>query len=250
MAEQVERLQKFLAEAGVASRRKSEELIVQGKVKVNGRTAQLGDKVNPRRDLVTLSGQRISKQSELVYILMNKPRGYITTMQDEMDRKCVAHLIRGVKERVYPVGRLDRNSEGMLLLTNDGQFANLMTHPTRHVPKTYRVTIRPDITDEQVVALSEGMMLDGRRTAPAQVDVVSKEAGRVVLQMVLQEGRNRQIRRMCEALELEVARLKRIAIGTLKLGMLPTGQWRYLTTQEVRRLYSAASVTPPGGQDA
>lgn len=234
------RLQKYLAEAGIASRRKAEELILAKKVKVNGRVAQIGDKINPRRDLVLVSGKRVEKKAPLIYIMLHKPRGYITTMQDEMDRKCVAELVKDVKARVYPVGRLDRNSEGMLLLTNDGNFANLMTHPTKHVPKTYRVTIRPDITDEQMAAMSEGMMIDGRKTAPAQVEIISREKERVVLQIILTEGRNRQIRKMCEALGLDVARLKRIAIGTLKLGMLAPGKWRYLEVQEVRRLFASA----------
>lgn len=242
MAAELLRLQKFLAEAGVASRRKSEELILQGKVKVNGRKAQIGDKIDPRRDIVLVSGKRVIKENKgFVYILLNKPRGFVTTMSDEMDRKCVAELIKDVKARVYPVGRLDRNSEGMLLMTNDGKFANLMTHPTRHVSKTYRVTVRPDITDEQMAQIADGMVIEGRKTAPAEVEIIKKEADRTVIQIVLYEGRNRQIRKMCEALGLNVARLKRTAIGTIKLGMLQPGKWRYLDTQEVRRLYTAAS---------
>lgn len=236
------RLQKFLAESGVASRRKSEELIEQGKVKVNGITAAIGDKINPKRDTVTVNGKKIVKQKSHTYILLHKPRGFITTMNDEMDRKCVAELIKDVPGRVYPVGRLDRDSEGMLLFTNDGEFANAMTHPTRHVPKTYRVTVRPSINEDQITRLSTGIEIDGRMTAPAEVRVVTKEEGRVVLEIILREGRNRQIRKMCEEVGLEVARLKRTAIGSIKLGMLKQGSYRELTEDEVRKLMIAAGM--------
>ncbi len=242
MADSLVRLQKFLAESGVASRRKSEELISEGKVKVNGKVASIGDKINPKKDTVTVSGKKIVKRKEFTYILLHKPRGFITTMSDEMDRKCVAELIKDVPVRVYPVGRLDRESEGMLLFTNDGEFANAMTHPTKHVPKTYRVTVRPGITDEQITQLTTGVIIDDRKTAPAQVRVVNKEEGRVVLEIILYEGRNRQIRKMCEAVGLEVARLKRTAIGSIKLGMLKQGAWRELNEDEVRKLMIAADM--------
>lgn len=236
------RLQKFLAESGVASRRKSEELIEQGKVKVNGRVATIGDKIDPKKDSVTVSGKKIVKTKTFTYIVLHKPRGFITTMNDEMDRKCVAELIKDVPGRVYPVGRLDRDSEGMLLFTNDGAFANAMTHPTKHVPKTYRVTVRPSITEDQITALTQGVIIDDRKTAPAEVHVVTKEEGRVVLEIILYEGRNRQIRKMCEEVGLEVARLKRTAIGSIKLGMLKQGAWRNLTDDEVRKLMIAAGL--------
>ncbi len=236
------RLQKFLAESGVASRRKSEELIEQGKVKVNGVTATIGDKVNPKKDTVTVSGKKIIKKKSFTYILLHKPRGFITTMSDEMNRKCVAELIKDVPERVYPVGRLDRDSEGMLLFTNDGAFANAMTHPTRHVPKIYRVTVRPSISEEQLTKLTTGVIIDDRKTAPAEVRVVTKEENRVVLEIILYEGRNRQIRKMCEEVGLEVARLKRTAIGSIKLGMLKQGAYRQLTDDEVRKLMIAAGM--------
>lgn len=242
MADNSMRLQKYLAECGVASRRKSEELIEQGKVKVNGRIAQIGDKVNPKKDDITVSGKRVVKSRQYTYIILHKPRGFITTMSDEMGRKCVAELVKDVKARVYPVGRLDRDSEGMLLMTNDGEFANAMTHPTKHVPKTYRVTVRPSITDEQITALTTGIMLEGRMTAPAEVRVLTREEGRVVIEIVLYEGRNRQIRKMCDSLGLEVARLKRTAIGSIKLGMLPQGKWRELTEDEVHKLMSNTAI--------
>ena len=161
-------------------------------------------------------------------------------MQDEQGRKCVAQLVEDVGARIYPVGRLDRESEGMLLMTNDGAFSNALTHPTRHVPKTYRVTIRPKITDEQIAAFQDGIEIDGRMTAPASLRVIDKAEGRVVVEVILYEGRNRQIRRMFEELGIEVARLKRTAVGSIKLGMLPQGKWRDLTEDEVRKLMLAS----------
>lgn len=245
MADNSLRLQKYLADCGVASRRKSEELIEQGKVKVNGRVAQIGDKVNPKKDDITVSGKKIVKTKSYTYIMLHKPRGFITTMNDEMGRKCVAELVKDVGARVYPVGRLDRESEGLLLMTNDGEFANAMTHPTKHVPKTYRVTVRPSITDEQITALMTGIVIEDRMTAPAEVRVITKEEGRVVLEIVLYEGRNRQIRKMCEALGLEVARLKRTAVGSVKLGMLPQGKWRELKEDEIHKLMVNAAMDRP-----
>lgn len=236
------RLQKYLSECGVASRRKSEELISQGVVKVNGAVAEIGDTVDPRRDIVTLRGKKVENRTVPKYIMLHKPRGFVTTMSDELGRKCVASLVEDVGERVYPIGRLDKNSEGLLLLTNDGEFANAVMHPSKHVAKVYRVTIRPDITDEQLSAMSGGMMIDGRMTAPAQVTVLKKQEGRTVIEIVLFEGRNRQIRRMCEELGIEVARLKRTSIAGVKLGMLPQGKWRELTEQEVSHILSAAGV--------
>ena len=236
------RLQKFLAESGVASRRKSEELIDCGKVKVNGVIAKIGDKVDPKRDTVTVAGKKIIKPKNFKYIMLNKPRGFITTMSDEQDRKCVAQLVDDVPERVYPVGRLDRESEGMLLFTNDGEFANALTHPSKHVPKTYRVTVRPSISEDQLTAISTGIVIDDRKTAPADVRVITKEENRVVLEITLYEGRNRQIRKMCEEIGLEVARLKRIAVGSIKLGMLKQGDWRELSEEEIRKLMLAAGM--------
>ncbi len=242
MPENKMRLQKFLAEAGVASRRKSEELIAAGHVRVNNHVAHIGDSVDPKRDTVTVRGKRVARTNNLYYILLNKPRGYVTTTDDDLGRKCVTELVSDIKERIYPVGRLDRVSEGALILTNDGEFANAMMHPSHHVPKTYRVTVRPDVTKEMVKQLSEGIEIDGRMTAPAEVNVIDREEGKAVMQIVLYEGRNRQIRRMCEALNLEVARLKRIAIGSVKLGTLPVGKYRDLTEQEVNSLLVAAGV--------
>lgn len=232
------RLQKMLADCGVASRRKSEQLIADGQVKVNGKTAQIGDKVDPYKDKVFVAGKRITAaaKKKYRYIMLHKPRGYITTMDDEMGRKCVAELVADIEDRIYPVGRLDRESEGMLLMTNDGAFANTVTHPKKHIYKIYRVTVRPGITEEQIIKFETGMEIDGYKTAPAEVRVVKKEEGRAVLEIVLREGRNRQIRKMCEQLGIEVARLKRVAIGQVKLGMLQPGKWRDLTPEEVKKL--------------
>ncbi len=247
MADNRIRLQKYLSEAGIASRRKAEEMIRSGAVKVNGAVAQIGDSVDPKKDTVLVKGKKVIKQGEKRYILLNKPRGYVTTTDDDLGRKCVLELVKDVKERIYPVGRLDRVSEGALIMTNDGAFANAMMHPSKHVPKTYRVTVRPEPTAEQIDILATGVELDGRLTAPADVFVVSKEEGRAVLEIVLREGRNRQIRRMCESQNLEVARLRRIAVGPIKLGMLQTGQWRDLTPAEVESLFKAAGMKTGGG---
>ena len=230
------RLQKVLSERGVASRRKAEELIAAGHVKVNGRIASVGDKVDDRRDVIHVRGKKLGAAPQSVYIALHKPRGYITTMADERGRKCVEELVRSVGVPVYPIGRLDKDSEGLLLFTNDGDFANAIMHPSTHVPKLYRVTLRSPMTDEQKLKFEEGILLDGRKTAPAEVHIVSSEAQRCVVEITLYEGRNRQIRRMCEAVGLEVARLKRIAIGSVKLGGLRSGMYRDLTDFEVKKL--------------
>lgn len=235
-----ERLQKILSERGVASRRKAEELIISKKVKVNGHVASIGDKADAYLDNITVCGKKINGPSEIHYILLNKPRGVVTTMNDEQGRKCVADLVKDIKERVYPIGRLDRDSEGMLLLTNDGEFAQAIMHPSSHVSKQYRVSIRPNATEDQLNRMRKGIVLDNKKTSPAEVEILSEEEGRMVLSIVLHEGRNRQIRRMCESLGLEVIRLKRNSIGNVKLGGLPVGKWRDLTSKEVKSLLLSA----------
>ena len=234
------RLQKILSDSGICSRRKAEELISNGLVKVNGKVTKLGDKANDK-DVIIVNGERVrySKKRRKIYIMLNKPRGYVTTMSDELDRRCVTELLEGVEDRVYPVGRLDRNSEGLLLFTNDGKFANDIMHPSRHISKTYRVTVHSKITDEQIVALTEGVELDGRMTLPATVNVELDTPERSVMRITIREGRNRQIRRMCEAVGLEVVRLRRTSIGPVKLGMLKPGAWRELTAEELRALRNA-----------
>lgn len=237
------RLQKIIADSGICSRRKAEELIAQGRVKINGRPCKVGDKADPIKDIVSIDGERVvfERKKTYRYIMLNKPCGYVTTMSDELDRKCVTELLDGVDARVYPIGRLDKNSEGLLLFTNDGNFANEIMHPSKHVTKTYRVTVRPDVDDEVLVKLSEGVVIDGRKTLPCTVLVLDKQPGRTVLQMTISEGRNRQIRKMCEAVGLEVARLKRTAVGPIKLGMLKPGTWRDLKPEELRALRNVIS---------
>ncbi len=241
MAEQ--RIQKVLSDQGICSRRAAERMIAEGRVKVNGRPVSLGDKMDPDFDKVSIDGknQRIVRKRKYIYIMLHKPRGYITTASDERGRKTVMDLVADVGRRVYPVGRLDKDSEGLLLLTDDGAFANLLTHPSGGVGKLYRVTVRPRATEEQIVRMSSGVVLDdGVKTAPAVIHVAGDEPGRTVLEMTLFEGRNREIRRMCEAVGLEVIRLKRSAEGPVKLGMLPPGAWRELKRSEVTALRNAA----------
>ncbi len=232
------RLQKHLSECGVASRRKAEELIALGKVRVNGRVAGIGSKVDPKRDKVTVSGKTVVAQNTKMYIMLHKPRGYVTTLKDELDRKCVSDLVKDVGVKLFPVGRLDRNSEGLLIMTNDGSFANNLTHPSSYVNKTYRVTVEGEVTDEKLIKLREGILLDGVKTLPCDVFVAEKREPRTVLIFIIHEGRNRQIRRMCDAVGLEVLRLKRTEIAGVKLGMLPQGKWRPLNEREMRHLTS------------
>lgn len=230
------RLQKYMSENGIASRRKSEEMIEAGKVKVNGRVATLGDKVDPVRDKIVVSGKRVVRNKTKMYIMLHKPRGFVTTMSDELGRKCVSELVEDAGVRLFPVGRLDRNSEGLLLMTNDGEFSNMLTHPSRHVSKVYRVTVREKVTEEQLTKLTEGIMLDGTKTLPCDIHIIDKGENRTVLNVVLYEGRNRQIRRMCEAVGLTVIRLKRTEIAGVRLGMLPQGKWRELNEKEMQHL--------------
>lgn len=230
------RLQKFLSECGAASRRKAEELIAAGKVKVNGKSAVIGDKVDPKRDKVMLSGKRITPVNKKVYIMLNKPRGYVTTLKDEYDRKNVSELVKGVGVRVFPVGRLDRDSEGLLFLTNDGAFANDITHPSKHVNKTYAVTVRGAVEDKQIEEMASGIVIDSIRTKPCDVFITERKSDRTFLKFIISEGRNRQIRKMCAAVGLDVMRLKRVEIAGVKLGGLKLGDWRELNDRELVRL--------------
>lgn len=232
------RIQKIIADSGRCSRRKAEELISAGVVTVNGRPCSLGDKADPYNDLICVEGEEIAaERAEKRYIMLNKPRGYVTSMADEMGRKVASDLLTDVPERVYPVGRLDRNSEGLLIFTNDGEFANDIMHPSKHVPKTYRVTIDGMVNEDQLSRLMSGVELDDAvKTLPCTVEVLSESPERTVLRFVIKEGRNRQIRRMCTAVGLEVGRLRRIAIGGVKLGMLKPGAYRDLTKDELRSL--------------
>lgn len=237
------RLQKYMADCGVASRRKCEQLIEEGKVKVNGHVATIGSKVNPKKDLVTVRGKKIGRKESLRYLMLNKPRGYVTTVSDELGRKTVMNLIPGVKERVYPVGRLDRASEGLLLLTNDGALANALMHPSFNVTKTYRVTIRSAVSDEVLQSMREGVEIDTGKTAPCEIFPLVEEDNRTVLEFKIHEGKNREIRKMCEHFGLEVIRLKRIETAGVKLGMLKTGDFRDLNEAELKKLFHACGMT-------
>ena len=248
-----ERLQKLIARAGICSRRTAETLLTAGRVTVNGVAAQLGDKADAGTDVIAIDGTTIAFAEPSVYLMLNKPRGYVTTLSDELGRATAAELVADCGTRVFPVGRLDKDSEGLLLLTNDGEFANLMTHPSHGVSKLYRVTVRPRATEEQVVALSQGVELDdGTRTQPAVINVVTDEPERTVLEMTIREGKNREIRRMCEAVGLDVIRLRRNAMGAVKLGMLQPGEYRELTKSELNALRAAGirGVSRPKPEEA
>lgn len=240
MAVEKVRLQKYLSQCSVASRRKAEELIAEGRVKINGRKAILGDKVDPVHDKILVCGKPITNKDTKMYIMLHKPRGFVTTLSDEQGRKCVADLVADAGIRLFPVGRLDRNSEGLLFMTNDGEFANLLTHPSRHVSKVYRVTVREKVTEDQIVKMASGMQLEEYKTLPCEVDIIEKREDRTVLRFVIFEGKNREIRKLCEAVGLTVIRLKRMEIAGVKLGMLPQGRWRELTEKEVKKLMSVS----------
>lgn len=244
-----DRIQKVLSDQGVCSRRAAERLIAEGRVKVNGHPVTLGDKMDPTFDKVSIDGKnvRIVRKRQYLYLMLHKPRGYVTTTADKHADKTVMDLLGDVERRVYPVGRLDKDSEGLLLLTDDGAFAQLLTHPSGGVSKLYRVTVRPRATEEQIIRLSSGVVLDdGVKTQPCIIHVVTDEPDRTVMEITLHEGRNRQIRRMCAAVGLEVIRLRRSAEGPVKLGMLPPGEYRELKKSEVTALRNAAQQKRPG----
>lgn len=246
------RIQKIIADSGYCSRRRAEQYIQNGEVKVNGRPCSIGDKADPRNDLITVNGEKIKSDGvTLRYIKLYKPRGYVTTMSDEQGRKTVTDLLDGIEERVYPIGRLDRTSEGLLLLTNDGAFANDIMHPTKHVAKTYRVTVAEKVTEEQVNKLMSGVEIEPNvMTRPCVVNILIEEEERTVLEFIIKEGKNRQIRRMCEAVNLTVKRLRRTSIAGVKLGMLKPGEYAELTKEEMRILRSAIGQQerPTGGR--
>ncbi len=228
------RLQKYFSDCGVLSRRAAEAEILAGRVTVNGTVARLGDKILVGEDTVLYNGQPVLPRADKphVYLLLNKPRGIVCTAKDEKGRKNVTDLVKAVGSRVYPVGRLDMDSEGLLLLTDDGEFTNHLTHPRHEIPKIYRVWVSPAPSSEQLLRLCAPMELDGYRLLP----VKTEQIGENELEMTLYEGRNRQIRKMCEAVGLRVTRLQRIAIGELVLGTLAVGSWRFLTDDEVSYL--------------
>lgn len=234
------RLQKFIAEAGLMSRRAAEDEIERGNVSVNGHVATLGTKVDPKEDHITYKGTKIRyEKRKYTYIMMNKPRGYLSSTTDDRGRKCVTDLLDGVSSRVYPVGRLDMISEGMILLTDDGELKNRLTHPSHTIPKIYRVKVGGSVTESQYEILTSALVIDGYKIKPVEVSITSEDESGTVMKMTLFEGRNRQIRKMCEAAGLTVKRLSRVSIGNLKLDGLPVGKWRYLEDSEVEYLYKA-----------
>ncbi len=245
-----ERLQKILSARGVCSRRGAEELMNRGRVTVNGIPASPGDRADPEQDLICVDGVPIPGGQKPVYLMLNKPRGYVTTLSDERGRPTVAQLVADCPVRVYPVGRLDCNSEGLLLLTNDGTLAQSLTHPSHGVEKEYLVRVSGDVA-AAVPLLTRPMNVEGVRYNAAAVAVrPSKEPGTTLLSVTITQGKNRQVRRMCAAAGLRVHRLKRVREGPLRLGSLGSGQWRYLQDSEVELLKNRANLGEQTGQNA
>jgi len=236
----VDRLQKILSQAGIASRRASEKLMIEGRVSVNGATVtELGTKADPARDDIRVDGRRVKAAAQHRYLLLNKPRGYVTTRSDPEKRKTVLDLLKGVREYIYPVGRLDYDSEGLLILTNDGDLAARLTHPRHGVPRVYEAQVLGEPDEHDISRLAKGVSIEGRRTGPA--DVIALGPGR--LRITVREGRNRQVRKMCDAIGHPVQELRRVAVGPIRDPKLKVGYWRDLTPQEVERLRRATSTT-------
>lgn len=231
------RLQKYMAKSGVASRRKSEEIILAGRVKVNDIVVkELGTKVDPKKDIVKVDEKTIKLEDKKIYIMLNKPKGYVTTLRDEHGEKIVLDLIQEIEERIFPVGRLDKDTTGLLLMTNDGDLAHKLTHPKNEVPKKYIALVEGIPNNKKLNKFRKGLKIDGRITSRAYVKVLRKYKDSSVLEISIHEGRNRQVRKMCEYIRHPVIELKRIGIGDLRLGDLELGQWRYLTEKEIRYL--------------
>lgn len=230
-----ERIQKILSARGVASRRQAEAMIIEGRVTCNGAVCTLGDTADADTDVILLDGKPIPSATDHVYIMLNKPRGYVTTMSDEKGRKNVSQLVADCGCRVYPVGRLDMNSEGLLLMTNDGDFANQIMHPSHEIEKTYHVIVK-NYSLDALELLKRPIVLDGYKIRPPKVEVLEVTNRSAVLSVVIHEGRNRQVRRMCAAAGMPVLKLRRVSEGTLDLGQLPVGKWRFLTKDEINRL--------------
>ena len=238
-----ERLQKLISARGLASRRKAEEWIATGRVCVNGRPAALGDSADPEADDILVDGKPLPERNRSVYLMLHKPRGYVTTLSDERGRKDVARLVKDCPQRVYPIGRLDQDSEGLLLFTNDGAFANALMHPRHQVDKTYLVWVTGYGPGKEGL-LEEPLVLDGYRIRPPGVRLLEASGQKACLEITIHEGRNRQIRRMCGARGMTVTRLKRIREGALELGNLKPGAWRYLTAEEVKKILPRDGQNP------
>lgn len=234
----MERLQKFMASCGVASRRKCEELIAEGRVMVNGMTVtEAGRKIQPGKDQVELDGKVVGSVEKRVYVMLNKPVGYVSTANDQFGRPTVLDLVKEVKQRIYPVGRLDYDSQGLILLSNDGDFTYGLTHPQHNVDKTYIAVVAGKPTPQQINRLKKGVLVDGYMTSPAKVQLTQEDRKNTMFRIIIHEGRNRQVRKMFEAIGYTVISLKRAAIGKLEIGSLAPGQWRHLKEQEVNELF-------------
>lgn len=235
-----ERLQKILSSQGVCSRRSAEAYLLDGRIKVNGQIAALGDQADPEIDEILVDDMPLTGKTEPIYIMLNKPRGYVTTLADEAGRKTVADLVSDIPRRIYPVGRLDMHSEGLLLMTDDGALANALTHPSHQVYKQYLVKITPDEPQEESpeIALSRPLEIEGQRLLPAKCKLVEKTDTGYILTISIRQGKNRQIRKMCTKCGYTVNHLKRVAVGKVKLGDLPSGKWRELTAEEIAYLKS------------
>ena len=234
-----ERIQKILSQRGVASRRQAEQMILDGRISCNGAVCALGDVADADTDTLLMDGKPLPSKGKSVYIMLNKPKGYVTTLSDEKNRKNVAQLVAQCGARVYPVGRLDMDSEGLLLLTNDGDFANRIMHPRGCVDKIYSVEVK-GYTPQRLEQLKKPIYLDGYRIAPPQVNLVSSDQDLATIRITIHEGRNRQVRRMCARAGMQVKRLIRIQEGTLRLGNLPSGMWRFLTADELEAMQDEA----------
>ncbi len=232
------RLQKFFTDCGILSRRAAEAEIAAGKVKVNGEIAEIGQKIDPENDVVEYKGKIINtyEKPHFTYIMLNKPRGYLSSVTDDRGRKCVTELVEGAGVRLYPIGRLDMDSDGLLLMTNDGELTNKLTHPKHEIPKIYHVRIKGAVSEELIKELSKPMEIDGYTILPVETHPVTVKQDFSVLEMTLYEGRNRQIRKMCDKVGLKILRLCRVAVGNIKLGDLAPGKWRYLTKTQVSYL--------------
>lgn len=231
------RLQKYMAKCGIASRRKSEEIILEGRVKVNDIVVkELGMTINPKKDIVKVDNKIIKLEENKIYIMLNKPKGYVTTVKDKHSEKIVLDLINGVKERIYPVGRLDVDTTGLLLLTNDGDLVYKLTHPSYEIPKKYIALVKGIPNNKKLYKFRKGLKINGRMTAEAYVKILKRNRDTSLLEISIHEGRNRQVRKMCKYIGHPVIQLERVAIGKLELGNLGIGEWRYLTSKEIEYL--------------
>ncbi len=233
-----QRLQKLISAAGMASRRRSEELIKAGKVTVNGIPAALGDSADPDIDIICVDGRLLLRPAERTYIMLYKPRGYVTTLRDEKNRRCVSELVKDAGARLYPVGRLDMYSEGLLIMTDDGELANRLMHPSSQTDKTYHVWVKGRCSETALKVLGSPLVIDGYRIRPAEVELVKQTGEYTQLSIRIHEGRNRQIRKMCDCAGLRLTKLRRVSEGSLSLGELRPGQWRHLTEEELQELQS------------